>query len=192
MAWRRAKVIDRAIAALEGDIAGIAEEEEQLRRNVQARRERLSRVLSEVQYTNRVGREDIPEEEATAGSTEEPNENETLDPIRDVEGSSGDDASHPSSTLNPDARPFRPGGLSGSTPLREAVLRRAHETSTSVSAAPSPAAAEEGEEKEDIEMGEVSEITETLRGKTKRKAKEELEEGEASDQSSELSEPPEE
>ncbi|KZT43005.1 hypothetical protein SISSUDRAFT_1040894 [Sistotremastrum suecicum HHB10207 ss-3] len=183
----RAELVS-SIESLEAEISSIAEDEVQLKKNVETRRERLNRVLSEIQFANRVGREDVPEEETVEMDAEDASEQDP-DSARDGEHSATDDVSVASTSLNPFAQPFRPTGVSGITPLRESVLRRAHESSASISAAPSPTTAEEGEEREDIEMGEVSEEP---RDKLKKRIKEDLEEGEASDQSSELSEPPEE
>jgi len=174
----------RAIVGLESDITSINDDREQLKRNVQARREKLEQIQKDVTFMNRLGRETMPEEDIIVTGPEEDSpdtpsssvkvENETRSQTPTPEESS-------STRLNPEARPFRPTGAS--TPLRETVLRKVHATSTNVSAAPSPAPLEEGEEKEDVLMGDVS--SEQRRTESSRKKiKEEKEEGEASDEES--------
>jgi len=181
--------LDQAIKVLETDIAGIQEEKDQLKRNVQARREKLEMVQQEIQLMNRVGRENVPDDIPEIEITDAP---EGIQTPRDVDIDRDSGTPEPSPTpsrLNPDARPFQPSSSQQS--LRESVLRKAHAESANVSTAPSPnTTQEEGEEREDIEMGELSE-GDKEKSKSRKKVKEDLEEGEASDESSELSEPPE-
>jgi THO complex subunit 7 len=160
----------------------IEEDRENLKKSVQARRDCLNQIQVDIQEMNRLGRENIPDDEVIAMASDD-NVNDSADD--GIKAFGGEGASLPESPsitrLNPEARPFRPSG--SATPLRESVLRRAHVTSTNDSAALSPGLLEEGEEKEDVEMGEPASSLPVKADKSRKTVAEDREEGEASDDS---------
>jgi hypothetical protein len=138
---------------------------------------------------NRLGRENVPEDDPTATGGEEESETTESPTQSQDNGATGSSSTNGSTStphasdarLNPDARPFKP---SGSAPLRETVLRRQHQGAATSAPSPSAALAEEGE---DVEMGEVSELLGVKEeGKRPKISRDDLEEGEASDEDSRL------